>query len=182
MSWRAYLLPLLPRSLERVVADEQCFLLHPDALTSPSGSSAPSVTARTRISWYWSARTERVTCRPIPPDDAAWHGTLRDLHRALVPGGRLAFDTRDPRAQAWRRWTPRETRRHVVLKDGTAVEVWNEGTATTAGLVTFTLHFLFADGEELTSSASLRFRSEESIHDALRQTDLQIGDIRRVAS
>ena len=28
--------------------------------------------------------------------DAEWAATLADLHRALVPGGRLCFDTRDP--------------------------------------------------------------------------------------
>jgi hypothetical protein len=30
-------------------------------------------------------------------DDDEWSRNLADLNRALVPGGRLVFDTRDPR-------------------------------------------------------------------------------------
>jgi hypothetical protein len=110
-------------------------------------------------------------------EDGDWRGTLRDLHRALVQSGRLAFDTRDPRAQAWQHWNARETRRGVPINDGTAVEVWNEVTAVTGDLVTFTLHYLFDDGEELTSSASTRFRSEESVSDAVRAAGYQIRSI-----
>ena len=84
-------------------------------------------------------------------EDADWRNTLRDLHRALVPGGRLAFDTRDPRAQIWQHWNASETRRRVPLDNGNTVEVWNEVTAVTGDLVTFMLHYLFDDCEELTS-------------------------------
>jgi len=33
--------------------------------------------------------------------DDEWTAVLRDLHRTLVAGGTLAFDTRDPAARAW---------------------------------------------------------------------------------
>ena len=36
--------------------------------------------------------------------DDEWTSLLRDLRRALVPGGTLAFDTRDPAAKAWESW------------------------------------------------------------------------------
>lgn len=40
-------------------------------------------------------------------DEAEWLATLHHLHRAVVPGGRLAFDSRDPAARAWEQWPPR---------------------------------------------------------------------------
>ncbi|HET9900781.1 MAG TPA: methyltransferase domain-containing protein, partial [Actinomycetes bacterium] len=58
--------------------------------------------------------------------DDDWHGTLRDIRRALVPGGRLVFDTRDPRAAAWETWNPVDSRRTVTLSDGTTVETWGD--------------------------------------------------------
>ncbi|MFE4195838.1 class I SAM-dependent methyltransferase [Paenarthrobacter sp. NPDC056912] len=53
-------------------------------------------------------------------DDADWSRTLADVHRAIVPGGRLAFDSRDPDARAWERWTPANTRGTRFLPDGSA--------------------------------------------------------------
>ncbi len=50
--------------------------------------------------------------------DEEWRQALADLHRALVPGGRLTFDTRDPRARGWERWNPADSRREVNLPDG----------------------------------------------------------------
>lgn len=107
-------------------------------------------------------------------DDAEWHATLRSLHRALVPGGRLAFDTRDPEAQAWRQWN---RRRRLSLGDGSGVEVWATTTAISGEIVTGTEHYMFDDGEELTSSASLRFRPEESVRDALHEAGLRVSAI-----
>ena len=42
------------------------------------------------------------------------------IRRALKPGGRFGFDTRDPAARAWERWTPAHVS-EVVTADGTAV-------------------------------------------------------------
>ncbi|MET8358791.1 class I SAM-dependent methyltransferase [Micromonospora sp. NPDC005171] len=39
-------------------------------------------------------------------DDAEWARTLADLARALVPGGRLVFDARDPADRRWELWNP----------------------------------------------------------------------------
>jgi SAM-dependent methyltransferase len=37
--------------------------------------------------------------------DEEWLTNLNHIHRALVPGGIVAFDTRDPAARAWEYWT-----------------------------------------------------------------------------
>ncbi|MFD7923497.1 class I SAM-dependent methyltransferase [Streptomyces sp. NPDC059740] len=95
--------------------------------------------------------------------DESWRGTLADLHRALVPGGRLAFDSHDRAGRAWERWNPRDSRRTVTLSGGRPVTCWTEVTAVRGDLVDFTLHYAFPDGEELVSTATLRFRTEESL-------------------
>ncbi|SCG57129.1 class I SAM-dependent methyltransferase [Micromonospora inositola] len=92
-----------------------------------------------------------------------WRRTLADLRRALVPGGRLVFDSRDPAARRWERWTPHDSRRRVALPDGTAVEAWTELTEVRDGLVSFVHHYLLPDGDELRSPGTLRFRTEAEL-------------------
>jgi SAM-dependent methyltransferase len=48
-------------------------------------------------------------------DDGAWLEVLADVYRALAPGGRLVFDSRDPVAQEWEKWTRLGTS-HTRLK------------------------------------------------------------------
>src|SRR5262249_8629929 len=46
-------------------------------------------------------------------DDNAVRQALTAFRRALNPGGRLAFETRNPAAQAWEGWTPAHSLRAV---------------------------------------------------------------------
>ncbi|KAB1940722.1 class I SAM-dependent methyltransferase [Micromonospora sp. ALFpr18c] len=100
-------------------------------------------------------------------EDAEWSRTLADLHRALVPGGRLVFDARDPADRRWERWNPTDSQRLVTLRDGGEVRAWTEVTGVRDAVVDFTHHYHFGDGEELLSSASLRFRTEVELRDSL---------------
>jgi SAM-dependent methyltransferase len=106
--------------------------------------------------------------------DADWRATLGDLCRCLVPGGRLVFDSRDPRAREWERWNPRDSRRTVGLADGSTVETWTEVTAIEDGTVTFEQHSVFDDGERLVSTAALRFRGAEELEGALARAGLLV--------
>ncbi|MGC1210468.1 MAG: class I SAM-dependent methyltransferase [Micromonospora sp.] len=99
--------------------------------------------------------------------DDEWARTLADLRRALVPGGRLAFDSRDPAARRWERWNPDESRRRLALADGTAVDAWTELTQVRDGLVKFLHHYRFPDGEEVCSPGTLRFRTEAELRASL---------------
>ncbi|GAA2219506.1 class I SAM-dependent methyltransferase [Micromonospora olivasterospora] len=65
--------------------------------------------------------------------DDEWNRTLADLARALVPGGRLAFDSRDPAHRAWERWNPVDSRRLIRLPDGRPVRAWTEVTGVRDG-------------------------------------------------
>ncbi|GGR85035.1 methyltransferase type 11 [Micromonospora fulviviridis] len=100
-------------------------------------------------------------------DDGAWADTLRHLRRALVDGGRLAFDSRDPAARRWERWNPTDSRRRLTLPDGTTVDGWTELTEVRDGLVCFLHHYLLPDGTEVRSPGTLRFRTETELRAAL---------------
>lgn len=75
-----------------------------------------------------------------PFDGVGLSRALADLHRALVPGGRLVFDTRDPDDRRWERWNPVESRHLVTPPDGRAVLVWSEVTSAVLPEVAFTRH------------------------------------------
>jgi SAM-dependent methyltransferase len=96
-------------------------------------------------------------------DDGEWSRTLADVHRALIPGGRLAFDSRDPAARAWESWTPTATRRRHTLPDGTAVETWMESDQLPEGLVTLTEYRVLDESSSETGTSMLAFRSEEQL-------------------
>jgi ubiquinone/menaquinone biosynthesis C-methylase UbiE len=109
--------------------------------------------------------------------DDEWASVLADLRRALVPGGRLAFDSRDPRARAWGRWTAERSRRTVTLGSGGTVEIWTEVTNVTEETVSFTHRYRFGSGEELRSDSALRFRSEEQLRESLTAGGFTIENI-----
>jgi ubiquinone/menaquinone biosynthesis C-methylase UbiE len=109
--------------------------------------------------------------------DDEWAGVLTDLRRALVRSGRLAFDSRDPRARAWERWTPERSRRKVTLGSGGTAEMWTEVTNVTEETVSFTHHYRLGSGEELRSNSTLRFRSEEQLRESLTAAGFTIENI-----
>jgi hypothetical protein len=80
-------------------------------------------------------------------DDTGWSATLGHLARALAPGGRLAFDSRDPDARAW--------------------ESWAGVTSVGEGTVSFTSANLLPDGSPLAVDSVLRFRAERELRESL---------------
>ncbi|WP_405104763.1 class I SAM-dependent methyltransferase [Micromonospora sp. NBC_01405] len=99
--------------------------------------------------------------------DDEWARTLAALARALVPGGRLAFDSRDPAGRRWERWNPTDSRRLIRLPDGREVRAFTELTEVRDGTVGFTHHYVFPDGDERLSSSVLRFRDEAELRRSL---------------
>jgi SAM-dependent methyltransferase len=109
-------------------------------------------------------------------DDAEWTAVLLDCRRALVAGGRLAFDSRDPEARAWRKWNPRDSRRVVTLDGDRKVETWVEVTAARGDTVSFTRHYRFPDGER-SSESTLRFRSEARLRESLGEAGFTVEQV-----
>ncbi|MCQ1986680.1 class I SAM-dependent methyltransferase [Arthrobacter sp. zg-Y844] len=71
-------------------------------------------------------------------DDTAWVQVLTHAGRALRPGGRLAFEVRNPDVEAWRRWegthsTSRGTVTQTVRRQDdlvTHTDTWTDGSGT----------------------------------------------------
>ena len=96
-----------------------------------------------------------------------WADALGAVWRALVPGGRLAFHAYDPAGRIWERWNPTDSRREVVLSDGSRVQIRTEVTTQTLDTVSFAHHYRFPDGTELRSDSSLRFWSQARWRDSV---------------
>ena len=111
-------------------------------------------------------------------EDAAWAATLRHLRRALVAGGRLAFDTRDPAARAWEGWTVAETTGDVALPDGTHARVWVDAQLVADGLVALQEQTVILETQETNLGvATLRFRTEAEVRAALDAAGFAVEQI-----
>jgi SAM-dependent methyltransferase len=99
--------------------------------------------------------------------DESWLAALIALRDALRPGGRLAFETRNPNARDWESWTDEM---HKSVEDPAAgrIDTWAEVQDVRQGIVSSTLHYLFvATGEEVLSTARLRFRTQAELTQSL---------------
>jgi SAM-dependent methyltransferase len=99
--------------------------------------------------------------------DRAFATALADLSRAIRPGGRLIFDSRDPAARGWEAWNPVDSLRLVDLPDGGWCRMWPAGTSVVDGAVSGTQHYEFSEGDRRLSTATLRFRTEPELRSAL---------------
>jgi SAM-dependent methyltransferase len=104
---------------------------------------------------------------------------LRDfmaaVRRALVPGGCFAFETRNPSARAWQRWTP-ENAAVVELPDGSLVQITTEVVIPFDGqTVTFT-HTFSGKHPSLpqVSQSTLRFPDIDALLNLLETGGLRI--------
>ncbi|MFE9653642.1 class I SAM-dependent methyltransferase [Micromonospora sp. NPDC006431] len=132
-----------------------------DRVTWIEGSSADLPGAAYEVALMTSHVAQEIR------SDDEWAGTLADLRRAVVDGGALAFDSRDPAARRWERWTPSASRRRLALPDGTVVDAWTELTEVSDGLVSYVHHYRWPDGAELSSPGTLRFRAEAELRESL---------------
>lgn len=97
--------------------------------------------------------------------DEELRSSLAAVHGALRPGGRFAFETRNPAARAWEGWTPATV--HTVVGAGWDLRQWHEVLAVTDDVVTFSETTAAPDGTVLrVDRATLRFLDEPRL-DAL---------------
>ena len=96
--------------------------------------------------------------------DADVHALLGTVRTALAPGGRLAFETRNPLARAWERWTPELSRQRISLAEGGAVEIHSRLLSVQGANVDVASHYRFTStGEELMSQQVLRFPARSDV-------------------
>lgn len=96
-------------------------------------------------------------------DDEDVRATLRALRRHLAPGGRLAFETRNPLVEEWRAWVPSRTRETVLAPGIGAVEIHYDIASSDSAFVTFETHFRFAPDDIVVATTTLRFMSPDEL-------------------
>jgi len=101
-------------------------------------------------------------------EDADWDELLAQARRVVRPGGHLAFETRNPAGESWRGWTRDASFGTFHLPDGSSFDSWVQLTDATHDRVTFDAHNVFAaDGTELVSRSTLRFRERDEVEPTL---------------
>lgn len=97
-------------------------------------------------------------------DDDEWAAALAALRRALRPGGRLAFESRDPRAREWESWGRGEGAHHWSEAEGGPVD----------GVLSYTNHDVLPSGETVVSPCRLRFRTLDELAGSLGAAGFRI--------
>jgi SAM-dependent methyltransferase len=105
---------------------------------------------------------------------------LRDVlaaaRRALAPGGRFAFETRNPLARAWLQWTPSDAVQ-IHDDDGTAIRVWHDVLDVSGEYVHFTETFASESwATPRVSTSTLRFLPAERLDDFLDGAGLAVDE------
>ncbi len=103
------------------------------------GTDAAGLATRTRFELI--IMTGHVFQLLLGDDDV--RAALRALSRHLAPGGRIAFETRNPAVREWQDWNPRDTRQRVEAA-GLAADVHYDISAVAGELVTYETWFRFA--------------------------------------
>ncbi len=112
-------------------------------------------------------------------DPVDWAGTLRGIHSALRPGGRLVFETRDPARQGWLEWNRDASFSTTDIPGVGVVESWHDLTDVSGPLVSFRQTVVFAaDGAVLTSDSTLRFRTREEVEAELLAHGYVLDEVR----
>jgi SAM-dependent methyltransferase len=79
-------------------------------------------------------------------EDGDVRAALGVLAGHLAPGGRIAFETRNPAVREWQDWNPRDTRKRVQA-GGLVADVHYDISAVDGELVTYETWFRFADAD-----------------------------------
>lgn len=96
-------------------------------------------------------------------EDDEVRAALRNLRRHLAPGGRLAFETRNPLVEEWHAWRPDLTRERIAVPGIGSVEIHYDIAGAEGERVTFETHFRFAPDDVVVATTTLRFMSRETL-------------------
>ncbi len=107
--------------------------------------------------------------------DSDWRSTLSSVHDCLRPRGWFVFETRRGEVRDWESWDQAPTT--VALQDGRTAVVSSSVTEVSMPLVTF-VHEVSVDGEAVSSTSTLRFRTANQIEQDLDAHDFEVVAIR----
>src|SRR5258708_3880771 len=93
--------------------------------------------------------------------DADIRRLLSSVAAHLAPGGRFAFESRNPLMRAWETWTPEASREQASIAPYGRIEAFYRFVSIDHELVIFETHYTFQDGSERVSPSTLRFPSQK---------------------
>ncbi len=96
-------------------------------------------------------------------EDSAVAAALTALRALLAPGGRLAFETRNPPARGWESWRPDATREILEVEGQGPVAVHYDVTAVEGELVSYETQFDFGPGDRVVAPSRLRFMPQDTL-------------------
>lgn len=109
-------------------------------------------------------------------DDDELRAFLAAVRTALSPGGRFAFETRNPRARGWEQWNEEYTR-DVRTTAGAVVRVQTEVDTVDGDLVSFRRTYTSPRwSEPRRSTSTLRFLSAHALATFLSDAGLVIDE------
>ncbi len=110
--------------------------------------------------------------------DQEWAGVLANSFRALIPGGFLAFESRNPRARGWKYWNEKDSIGSYRLSNGDTFRSWVRVTREVNDLVTFEGHTVFDKSDEhLTATSTLRFRAQDELDKSLLAAGFEVDQL-----
>lgn len=111
--------------------------------------------------------------------DRDWHRVLAQVHRLLVPGGWLAFETRNPAVDWAGRWTRERTEVTHPHPAGGRFTSWVEVVEVVGAPASYTqtheANTILPDGTHLRAVETLRFRSPAEVEASLADAGFEIG-------
>ena len=110
--------------------------------------------------------------------DDDWMATLRGIHAALRPGGRLVFESRDPARRVWEDWSRDWSPQRVELVGIGVVESWARVTRVDGQFVTFDGAITLPDGTVVPTSSTLRFRDRGNLETTLADAGFTVNEVR----
>lgn len=111
-------------------------------------------------------------------DDVELARSFADIAAHLLPGGQLAFDSRDPAARGWEAWTRERSHRTVRLPAGETQHWYQTSTVNEhSGIVNFCAHEIGPDGIERVECGPLRFRSQDQLTTMLQEAGLVVDQV-----
>lgn len=159
----------LARSDRRVFGVDPSSAMLAVARRAPGSEQVQWIEGDSRVLDAWNADLAVMTgnVAQIFLEEEDWLATLRAIHRALRPGGTLAFESRNPAARGWEQWNRAQTFTTTDTPSG-PLEEWLDVVEARDGRVHFQAHNVFgATGEVLVVDIVLRFRSHDEIGSSL---------------
>lgn len=110
--------------------------------------------------------------------DEDWQTTLSAFHKALKPGGHIAFESRNPLVLPFATWPTEENHKELTERVAGRIEWWAKILEAKSDRVRYEIHYLFTkNGEELVSTNELKFRSQSELQKSLEGAGLTVKNV-----